>query len=81
VIVIEKRSGIGEKLCCTGIISQECVSKFNISPEVICRKINSAKLFSPSGEFIRIFRPEVQACIVDRPAFDRALARQAQAKE
>ena len=78
VIVFEKRSSIGEKLCCTGIISQECILNFNISSEVVFRKINSARIFSPSGEFVRIHRAEDQACVIDRSAFDRILARQAQ---
>ncbi len=78
VTVFERRSNIGEKLCCTGIISQECISNFNISRDVILRKFSSAKLFSPSGEFIRIARPEIEACVIDRPVFDRAMAGQAQ---
>src|SRR5512136_497001 len=78
VTVFEKRSTIGEKLCCTGIISQECISNFNISRDVILREVNSAKLFSPSGEFIRIDRPETRACIIDRPVFDRTMANEAQ---
>ena len=78
VTVFERRSTIGEKLCCTGIISQECISNFNISRDVILREVNSAKLFSPSGEFIRIDRPEIRACIIDRPVFDRTMAAEAQ---
>ena len=78
VIVFEKRPGIGEKLCCTGIVSQECVASFNILPELIFRKVNSALLFSPGGECIRIQRPDTQASIINRSAFDRALAEQAQ---
>ena len=74
VTVLEKRSGPGLKTCCTGIISQECVSKFNIPPEVVYRQVRSASLFSPSGDSLRVVRPEIQAHVVDRSAFDRYLA-------
>jgi digeranylgeranylglycerophospholipid reductase len=78
VAVFEKRAAVGEKLCCTGILSQECILNYNISPNVIYRQVNGAKIFSPSGEFIRLWRPETQACIVNRPAFDQELAGKAQ---
>ena len=80
VAVIEKRPEIGEKPCCTGIISQECVTTFSIPSEVIFRPVKTAIVFPPSGEPIHLSRPETQACIVDRQAFDRALATQATSK-
>ena len=80
VAVIEKRPEIGEKPCCTGIISQECVTTFSIPDDVVFRQINATKLFPPSGEPIRIYRLENQACIVNRQAFDKALAKQALTK-
>jgi digeranylgeranylglycerophospholipid reductase len=78
VAVLEKRDGIGLKPCCTGIISQECLNKFEIPSEVVYRNVNSAKIFSPSGEFIRVYRSEPQAAIVNRPVFDRIMAEKAQ---
>jgi digeranylgeranylglycerophospholipid reductase len=78
VYVFEKRSEIGGKPCCTGIVSQECISTFDIPTEVILGQVNSAKVFSPSGESIRFCRPETKAAIINRPAFDRAMARKAQ---
>jgi flavin-dependent dehydrogenase len=78
VAVVEKREGIGQKPCCTGIISQECVSAFGIPPRVILKQTYSANLFSPAGETIKINRPETCVCVVDRPEFDRVLAERAQ---
>jgi digeranylgeranylglycerophospholipid reductase len=77
VAVFEKRAGIGRKLCCTGIISRECVSHFDILPQVVLRQVNSAVIFSPAQNYIRVSRPETQACIVDRRAFDNSLAQKA----
>jgi digeranylgeranylglycerophospholipid reductase len=78
VAVVEKRGGIGQKPCCTGIISQECVSAFKIPPQVILKQTFSANLFSPAGETIKINRQETRICVVDRPLFDRVLAERAQ---
>ena len=80
VVVLERKERPGEQVCCTGIISQECVSSFAIDDNVILRRANSARLFSPSGRSLRLWREETQACIVDRAAFDRAMASKARGK-
>ncbi len=80
VLVVEQKEGLGEPVCCTGIISQECVSSFAIDESVIFRRANSAKIFSPSGKLLSLWRRETQACIVDRAAFNMALASRAQGK-
>jgi len=78
VAVLEEHSQVGEQVCCTGIISQECVTSFDIDPGVCLRSVNSARLFSPSGKLIRLWREQAQAYIVDRSALDRAMAQRAQ---
>jgi len=80
VAVLERKPKGGEPACCTGIIGQECVSSFAIEDKVILRPANSARLFSPSGNLLRLWREETQACILDRKAFDTAMASQAQDK-
>ena len=77
VLVLEKKRRVGEHVCCTGIIGQECVDSFAIE-EAILRRVNSAGLFSPSGSPLRLWREETQACILDREAFDVAMAHRAQ---
>ena len=79
VAVIEKRSEIGEPVCCTGIISRECVNTFGISEDIILCYINSVRLISPAGKLLELRRPETQACVVDRGALDLAMVRRAQA--
>jgi geranylgeranyl reductase family protein len=78
VLVLEKKSRVGEKVCCTGIIGQECVNNFSIDDKVILRKVNSATLFSPSGNSLHLYRQEPQACVLDRSAFDIFIAERAQ---
>jgi len=80
VVVLERKEKPGQRVCCTGIISQECVDSFAIDNNVILRQVNSARLFPPSGRLLKLCRQETQAYIVDRVAFDVAVANKAQDK-
>ena len=80
VVVLEQKERPGERVCCTGIVSQEFVRTFAIEDSLILRQVASATLFSPSGKSLRLERPDTKACILDRKAFERALARRAQDK-
>jgi len=81
VAVVERKGRLGEPVCCTGIISQECVSSFAIDDSVILRWVNSARLFSPSGRsLIWLGQGKAEACVVDRAAFDAAMVNRAQGK-
>ncbi len=77
VLLLEQRHRLGGQVCCSGIISQECFSSFAIDNSVVLRRANSARMFSPSGRLIRLWRPQNQVCIVDRAALDVAMARRA----
>jgi digeranylgeranylglycerophospholipid reductase len=74
VLVLKKQETPGTKSACTGIIGLECVNVFSIENSVILRKLNSASLFSPSGNSLRVYRPDPQAVVLDRAAFDIAMA-------
>jgi digeranylgeranylglycerophospholipid reductase len=78
VLVLERKPRPGEKICCTGIIGKECADAFDIEDRLILRNINSASLFSPSGNRLHLYRPETQACVLDRAAFDVAMVERAQ---
>ena len=81
VAVVERKERLGEPVCCTGIISQECVSSFAIDDSVILRRVNSARLFPPSGRSLTwLGQGKSQACVVDRAAFDVAMVNRAQGK-
>ena len=80
VLVVEQKARLEEPVCCTGIISQECASSLAIDEGVIFRRANSAKVLSPSGRLLSLQRQESQACIVDRAAFNVALASRAQSR-
>ncbi len=79
VQVLEAQAGAGFKASCTGIVGQEFVDTYQIPLKLILRQANSARLYSPSGNALHIYRKENQACILDRAAFDVWMAEQAQA--
>lgn len=79
VLVLERKLRPGQKSVCTGIVGRECAAAFAIGDEVILRKINSASLFSPAGNRLYVHREEIQACVLDRAAFDAMMAERAQA--
>ncbi len=77
VAVLEQKERLGGGVCCAGIISPECLSAFATDDGVVLRRVNSARIFSPSGRMIRLWRGEEQACIIDRAAFDLSMAERA----
>lgn len=77
VVVIEQKERIDEPVCCTGIISQECVKSFSIDESVIYRWANSASIISPSGKIFKMKRSKPLACIVNRTALNEFLAARA----
>lgn len=78
VVVVDKKARLDGPVCCTGIIGRECADSLSLDDKIIFRQANSARLFSPSGKEVRVWRPEPQATIVDRPAFNAAMAARAE---
>jgi geranylgeranyl reductase family protein len=74
VAVLDKNHAAGSKRSCTGIISRECLDLLPAGRDAIQFEARSAKVFAPSGKYIRIARDDTQAYVLDRPALDRTLA-------
>ena len=77
VLVLEKKAYAGEDTCCTGIISKQCYDLLGTDGTVPKRKANSAKLFFPSGRYLRVQRNEEVAYIVDRVCLEQQLVSKA----
>jgi digeranylgeranylglycerophospholipid reductase len=78
VLVVEKNARPGDDICCTGILSQECLGAFAIDNGLVLRQASSAKFLSPSGRCLRLYREAPVAAIVDRVRLNTSLAMQAQ---
>jgi geranylgeranyl reductase family protein len=76
--VVEKKATSGGDVCCTGLVSRECVDKYAIPENVIYRWAYGAKLFPPSGKPIHIQRETPQVAVLKRSAFNQIWALRAQ---
>ena len=80
VVVVEGKRSLTEPVCCTGIIGRECVTSFAIEEDIVLRWVKGARVFSPSGKTLKLWRPEYQAAIVDRVALNVAMISRAQGR-
>ena len=78
VAVLEKNSTVGQPVCCTGIISNECLRRFAIPSDLILNQFYGASVYTPGDIVVHVERTELQAVAVDRGAFNACMARQAQ---
>jgi len=76
--VLEKQHQPGLKRSCTGIVSHECLELLQVDPGLIQKEARSARIFAPSGKYLRVEREDAQAYILDRPGLDRLMVHKAQ---
>jgi geranylgeranyl reductase family protein len=74
IVVLEQQDKIGKKSCCTGIVGRECVERFPVAKRAVCREARGARFFSPSGASFTLQKDASQAYVIDRQAFDEAMA-------
>ena len=80
VVVLEKKSEIGDQIICTGIIGKEAFQKFDLSKDSVLKEIQSIKVISPYSTQITYRHHSAFANIVDRKRFDQYLAEIARSK-
>jgi digeranylgeranylglycerophospholipid reductase len=78
VLVLDKKMSAGQDVCCTGIISKECLDLIPVDKNLIIRQVNSARFIAPSGKTLRLWRNYETAYVIDRPALNLALTDQVQ---
>ena len=76
VRVFDSRTEIGNKLC-TGIIGNECASRFPISESLVYSEPKSAKLITPDNDSLEFHVAFPQAKIVDRVSYVNSFAEKA----
>jgi len=77
VAILEQEPNHERPICCTGIVSEECLNEFEIDASLVFYHSRSATLSSPSGRRIRLERRSPQAATIDRPAFNAFMAKRA----
>lgn len=79
VLVLEEHAQVGQPVHCTGLLGLGAFDELDLPRETIRTVLRSAQFRGPAGRSISVESDRVAAAVVDRVAFDRALARKAQA--
>jgi geranylgeranyl reductase family protein len=77
VTLFEEHPVVGDPVHCTGILAREAFDEFGLEPEGLLNALTTVRFYAPGGETIEYSTATVEAVVIDRPVFDRALARQA----
>ena len=79
VVVCEEHGRVGAPVHCTGILATESFTEFDLPRETALNDLSSARFISPTGLVVPYASETPLATVIDRPAFDRALADRATA--
>src|SRR5437764_12502475 len=74
VVVCEEHRAVGDPVHCTGILGAESFDEFDLPREATLNALVTANFMSPSGIRVAYTPAAPMATVIDRPAFDRALA-------
>jgi geranylgeranyl reductase family protein len=74
VVVFDQNSEIGKHVVCSGVMSKEGFSRYDLPKKAILGGLKEADLFSPGGSCISYVHPEEAVVVVDRHIFDKELA-------
>ena len=70
IAVLEDHKEIGLPFQCAGIISQKLSKLIELPQEIVLNRVNTAKIVSPSGKFIKLSGNE-RPYVIDRIKLDR----------
>lgn len=78
VAIVEEHGEIGDPVCCAGIVGVRGLKELGIKPgKWVLERLKRTVIFPPSGEPVEIGRGKLEAVVVDRAEFDRALGTEA----
>jgi geranylgeranyl reductase family protein len=75
VLVLEEHDVVGEPVHCTGLLGVEAFDELDLPRETIRTVLRSARFRGAAGRTVAVDSQSVAAAVVDRAAFDRALAK------
>jgi digeranylgeranylglycerophospholipid reductase len=73
-LVCEEHAGVGDPVHCTGVLSAESFTRFDLPDSATLNQLTSVRFLSPGGIPVDYTTPAPLATVIDRPVFDRALA-------
>lgn len=79
VLVCEEHAAVGSPVHCTGVLAAESVDEFDLPRTATLNALTTARFVSPAGLVVEYTPRAPLATVIDRIAFDAALAIRAQA--
>jgi geranylgeranyl reductase family protein len=76
-VVCEEHSRVGDPVHCTGVLSSDSFGRFDLPSSATLNHLTDVRFVSPSGIPVDYATASPIATVIDRPAFDRALAERA----
>lgn len=78
VVVFEEHEIPGRPVHCTGVLADEAFAEFDLPRSSVLNPLRTVVFTGPSGATIDYTTASAEAVVIDRSAFDQALAEQAQ---
>jgi geranylgeranyl reductase family protein len=79
VVVLEEHATIGVPVHCTGLLGLDAFTEFDLPRTSIVGTARAASFIAADGSSVLVDAERVHAAVVDRAAFDQALAKQSAA--
>ncbi len=76
-LVCEEHARVGEPVHCTGVLSSDSFERFDLPTGATLNHLTDVRFVSPGGIPVDYTTSSPIATVIDRPAFDRALAERA----
>jgi digeranylgeranylglycerophospholipid reductase len=73
-VVCEEHARVGDPVHCTGVLSSDSFSRFDLPLNATLNHLTEVRFVSPGGIPVDYSTPCAIATVIDRPVFDRALA-------
>jgi digeranylgeranylglycerophospholipid reductase len=77
--VFEEHAEVGTPVHCTGVLADEVIRELALPANVVLNPLSTVRFVAPAGHSFDFTTATTEAVVIDRAAFDAALAEKAQA--
>ena len=78
VAVFEEHEQVGLPVHCTGVLAEDVIAQLNLPAEAVLNPLSTVRFVAPAGHSFEYTTATTEAVVIDRAAFDQALARRAE---
>ena len=79
VSVFEEHERIGTPVHCTGVLAEDVIASLDLPSDAVLNPLSTVRFVAPAGHSFDYTTATTEAVVIDREAFDNALARRAEA--